>query len=169
MTQEQKSLLTITQELGQELSFQNLRMATAESCTGGLISSTLTDVPGSSLWFAGGVVAYSNTTKIEVLGVPEEIILAHGAVSRPCVEAMVQGIATLLHVPVALAVSGIAGPEGGTATKPVGTVWLAWTLTGQNWSRKFLFDGDRLSIKKQSTLAALLTLLDIIKNGAPSQ
>ena len=144
--------------LGQSLRSRRCRMATAESCTGGLVACTLTDVAGSSEWFEGGVVAYDNRVKMRLLGVPEEILVRHGAVSRACVESMVRGVCTLMDVPVGLAISGIAGPGGGTPDKPVGTVWVAWQSAGRVWSRDFSFDGSRREIKMQSMRAAIAEL-----------
>ena len=144
--------------LGQSLRSRRCRMATAESCTGGLVACTLTDVAGSSEWFEGGVVAYDNRVKMRLLGVPEEILVRHGAVSRACVESMVQGVCALMDVPVGLAISGIAGPGGGTPDKPVGTVWVAWQSAGRVWSREFSFDGSRREIKMQSMRAAIAEL-----------
>ena len=144
--------------LGQSLRSRRCRMATAESCTGGLVACTLTDVAGSSEWFEGGVVAYDNRVKMRLLGVPEEILVRHGAVSQACVESMVQGVCTLMDVPVGLAISGIAGPGGGTPDKPVGTVWVAWQSAGRVWSRDFSFDGSRREIKMQSMRAAIAEL-----------
>ena len=144
--------------LGQSLRSQRCRMATAESCTGGLVACTLTDVAGSSEWFEGGVVAYDNRVKMRLLAVPEEILVRHGAVSRACVESMVRGVCTLMDVPVGLAISGIAGPGGGTPDKPVGTVWVAWQSAGRVWSREFSFDGSRREIKMQSMRAAIAEL-----------
>lgn len=144
--------------LGQSLRSQRYRMATAESCTGGLVACTLTDVAGSSEWFEGGVVAYDNRVKMRLLAVPEEILVRHGAVSRACVESMVRGVCTLMDVPVGLAISGIAGPGGGTPDKPVGTVWVAWQSSGRVWSRDFRFDGTRREIKMQSMRAAIAEL-----------
>ena len=144
--------------LGQSLRSQRCRMATAESCTGGLVACTLTDVAGSSEWFEGGVVAYDNRVKMRLLGVPEEVLVRHGAVSRACVESMVRGVCTLMDVPVGLAISGIAGPGGGTPDKPVGTVWVAWQSAGRVWSRDFSFDGSRREIKMQSMRAAIAEL-----------
>jgi nicotinamide-nucleotide amidase len=145
--------------LGQTLRGQGLRMATAESCTGGLVASTLTDVAGSSDWFQGGIVAYGNEVKQRLLSVPEDVIARHGAVSQACVEGMVRGVCRLLDVPVGLAVSGIAGPGGGTLLKPVGTVWMAWEFCGRVWSREFLFTGSRRDIKTQSAWAAIEELV----------
>lgn len=153
--------------LGAALCAQGLRMGTAESCTGGLMASTLTDTPGSSAWFEGGVVSYDNRAKVRLLGISEDILSNHGAVSQECVEAMVCGLCTVLQVPVGIAVSGIAGPSGGTPEKPVGTVWMAWSVEGRVWSRAHYFIGTRKSVKEQSVLAGLSTLEDFLtKNGA---
>ena len=149
---------TMVARLGESLLVQGGRMATAESCTGGLVASVLTDVAGSSRWFEGAVVAYDNRVKMNLLGVPEEILIRHGAVSQACVESMVQGVCTLMDVPVGLAISGIAGPGGGTPDKPVGTVWVAWQSAGRVWSREFSFDGSRREIKMQSMRAAIAEL-----------
>lgn len=145
--------------LGQNLRAQGLRLATAESCTAGLVASALTDVAGSSDWFEGGVVAYSNQIKERLLCVSGDVFAQHGAVSQACVEAMVRGVCGLLDVPVGLAVSGIAGPGGGTLLKPVGTVWMAWEFCGRVWSREFLFKGSRRDIKTQSVWAAIEELI----------
>ena len=144
--------------LGDFLRQRDCRMATAESCTGGLAASTLTDVAGSSDWFEGGVVAYDNRIKMRLLAVPEEVLVRHGAVSRECVEAMVLGVCDLMRVPVGVAISGIAGPGGGSAEKPVGTVWMAWKCFERVWSGVFLFQGQRREIKVQSVHAAIFGL-----------
>lgn len=154
--------------LGAALSARGWRMGTAESCTGGLMASTLTDTPGSSAWFEGAVVAYDNRVKTGLLGVSGDILAGHGAVSRECVEAMVAGLCALLRVPAGIAVSGIAGPTGGSADKPVGTVWMAWSVERRIWSRMFHFAGDRATVKRRSVLAGLGELEDFLKkNGAP--
>lgn len=154
--------------LGGLLRARGWRMSTAESCTGGLMASTLTDVPGSSEWFEGGVVAYDNRVKARLLGVPEAVLARHGAVSRECVEAMAGGLCALMRVPVGIAVSGIAGPGGGSAEKPVGTVWMAWKVDGRIWSRMFCLDGERVDIKRRSVRAGLEELAAFLtENGAP--
>jgi len=145
--------------LGDYLRQHGWRMATAESCTGGLVASTLTDVAGSSEWFEGGVVAYDNRVKQKLLAVPEETLIRYGAVSQACVEAMVEGVCALLDVPAGLAISGIAGPGGGTVEKPVGMVWMAWKRDGRIWSRVYHFHGTRREIKLQSVHAAVAGLV----------
>ena len=157
----------LVHDLGEALRAHGWRLATAESCTGGLLASTLTDVPGSSEWFEGGVVAYDNRVKICLLSVDQDLLLGHGAVSRDCVEAMVRGLCRLLDVAVGLAISGIAGPSGGSSEKPVGTVWIACSLNGRVSSKVHHFAGDRLAIKEQSALTAVAELLDrLMKKGA---
>lgn len=154
-----RDLETMIVRLGESLLSQGGRMATAESCTGGLTASTLTDVPGSSRWFEGGVVAYDNRVKVNLLGVPEEVLIRHGAVSQACVESMVSGVCALMKVPVGLAISGIAGPDGGTPEKPVGLVWMAWRISRRVWSREFRFAGTRGEIKMSSVREAIAGLL----------
>ncbi len=139
-------------------------MATAESCTGGWISKVCTDIPGSSAWFERGFVTYSNEAKHEMLGVPEEKLLAFGAVSREVAESMATGV--LNHAPVqyGLAVTGVAGPDGGSDEKPVGTVWFAWSARGRvPESECCLFSGDRDDVRRKTVAHALLGLLHRIR------
>ena len=112
--------------LAQQLLARHWMMATAESCTGGLIAAACTDLAGSSAWFERGLVTYSNEAKTELLGVPAELIAQHGAVSEAVARAMAAGALARSQAQVAVAVTGVAGPGGGSASKPVGTVWLAW-------------------------------------------
>jgi len=130
-------------------------LAIAESCTGGLITSRLTDVPGSSRYVERGVVTYSNASKIELLGVPEEMIAAHGAVSEAVATAMAQGIRTRAQVDIGVGVTGIAGPDGGTPDKPVGTVCIAAISPADTRVRTFRFVGGREMVKFQASQAAL--------------
>ena len=146
---------TLEMVVGRMLLERQLTLAVAESCTGGLLGHRLTSVPGSSAYFERGVLAYSNRAKEELLGVPESILTAHGTVSGPCAEAMARGVATLAGAPCALAVTGIAGPDGGTPTKPVGTVFVGLAVRGETFARRFYFSGDRAAVKWQSTQAAL--------------
>lgn len=145
--------------LGQRLAAQGTTLATAESCTGGLVAARCTDVPGSSAWFVGGVVAYANEVKRDVLGVDPALLAAHGAVSEPVVRAMAAGVRRLTGARVAVAVSGVAGPDGGTPDKPVGTVWLA-VADGENvQATRFLFSGDRAAVRNATVEAAVEALL----------
>ncbi|MEQ1573422.1 MAG: competence/damage-inducible protein A [Vicinamibacterales bacterium] len=141
--------------LGDLLVARALRIAVAESCTGGLIASRLTDVPGSSRYLERGVVAYSNEAKTELLGVNADIIAEHGAVSEPVALAMANGIRSRARVDVGVGVTGIAGPDGGTPEKPVGTVVVAAATADWSRSRVFHFAGDRAQVKFQASQAAL--------------
>ncbi len=140
-------------------------MATAESCTGGLLSGLLTSLPGSSRWFQGGVVSYQDEVKRDLLKVPQTILEQHGAVSKETVQAMALGICGLLHVPVGVATSGIAGPDGGSVEKPVGTVCFGMAIDGLVMSDLFLFTGDRASIRRQTVVMALDLLLERLPAG----
>jgi nicotinamide-nucleotide amidase len=140
---------------GRLLVERGLTLAVAESCTGGLLGHRLTSIAGSSAYFERGVVVYSNRAKEELLGVPEAIIRTHGAVSAPCAEAMVRGICERSGSPCGLAVTGVAGPDGGSAAKPVGTVFVGLAVGDHVASRRFVFPGDRASVKWQSSQLAL--------------
>jgi PncC family amidohydrolase len=134
-------------------------VTTAESCTGGLLSGYITDVPGSSAYFSQGFVTYSNEAKTQMLGVPAELIERHGAVSEEVVAAMAAGARARAKATYALAISGIAGPDGGTAEKPVGTVCLALAGgAGDVQTRRFIFHGDREMIRDRSAKMALTML-----------
>ena len=137
---------------------QGVRLAVAESCTGGLIGTRLTEIPGSSDVFVGGVIAYDNAVKIELLGVPSTMLEEHGAVSEPVARIMADNVARRFGVAAGISVTGIAGPGGGTQAKPVGTVWLACTLNGELESRRSLFPGSRHEIRARAAQAALLLL-----------
>ncbi|WP_051822651.1 CinA family protein [Desulfonatronum thiodismutans] len=160
-----ENLEDIIRALGTELCKRSALLAAAESCTGGLISHEATNVSGSSGWFAGGVVAYANHVKQQVLGVPETVLTTHGAVSRETVLAMAQGARRLLGAQAALAVSGIAGPDGGTPEKPVGTVWMAWALGEAMHSALWRFSGTRLEIKHQTARVALEGMLNMVRKA----
>jgi nicotinamide-nucleotide amidase len=155
--------LTLTAALASELLRRRWRMASAESCTGGLIAAQCTELAGSSQWFDRGVVTYSNEAKTELLGVPATLIDAHGAVSEPVVRAMAEGLLARCPAHLAVAVTGIAGPSGGSEHKPVGTVWMAWALrNGPTWSACRVWPGDRQAVRRQTTdhvLAHALTCL----------
>ncbi len=141
--------------VGGALAAAGWTLATAESCTGGLIGHLVTNVPGSSNYYRMGVVAYSNEAKVRVLGVPEDLIARHGAVSEPVVRAMAEGVRSLGGADVAVSVSGVAGPGGGTPQKPVGTVWMA--VSGPQGTRAVLrrLEGDRGRIKRAAAWHAL--------------
>jgi len=145
-------------QLAGKLTALGWMLATAESCTGGLIACELTNVSGSSGWYVGGVVAYANSVKQALLDVPAETLAAHGAVSREVVLAMALGAARRLGAQCALSVSGVAGPTGGSPEKPVGTVWIGWAVNGVAEAELFRFDGDRLAVKRLSAMAAVCGL-----------
>lgn len=152
--------------LAQKSLDQAIRVTTAESCTGGWIAKSLTDLPGSSAWFEYGFVVYSNEAKTRLLGVPTEILEQHGAVSEAVVDALVRGALRVSGADLAVAVSGVAGPDGGSPEKPVGTVWLAWGKAGSGeittHCRQFLFSGDRESVRSQTVVQALDGLIDML-------
>lgn len=138
-------------------------LATAESCTGGMIAAACTDLAGSSQWFERGFVTYSNASKTDMLGVPAALIEQHGAVSEAVARAMADGV--LLHSPaqVSLAVTGVAGPTGGSADKPVGTVWFAWCVGGKTHSEIQHFAGDRSAVRAATVRTALQRLLGFLR------
>jgi nicotinamide-nucleotide amidase len=154
------SLLQLSNLLGEKLLARNWRVATAESCTGGGIASAITAIPGSSAWFEYGIVSYANQAKEKLLHVSPQTLLHDGAVSQAVVEQMVTGVLALSGAEIAVAVSGVAGPAGGSVEKPVGTIWFAWGLaSGEIYSQCFHFSGDRQSIQQQSVVQGLSGLL----------
>jgi len=145
--------------LAQQLLARHWMMATAESCTGGLIAAACTDVAGSSAWFERGLVTYSNEAKTDLLSVPAELIAQQGAVSEAVARAMVTGALARSRAQVAVAVTGVAGPGGGSASKPVGTVWLAWATPQGLWSERQVFAGDRAAVRQATVEHALEQLV----------
>jgi len=146
---------------------RGLTLGTAESCTGGMVAARLTDVPGSSDVVVGGIVAYANEVKLAQLGVDEATLSTFGAVSPEVARAMAEGARTRLGVDVAVAVTGIAGPGGGTADKPVGTVWIGWKRRGgYPQAQVFHFDGDRESVRRQTVAESLQGILRIVATVA---
>ena len=153
----------LAERLGVALRNAGLRLVTAESCTGGRIAEAVTALPGSSAWFDRGVVAYSNEAKRDMLAVSASLIEAHGAVSEPVVAAMAAGIGAGCADRAAVAVSGIAGPGGGSAAKPVGTVCIALVIGGASpRTRTVRFDGTRGEIRRQAACAAMADLIDAL-------
>lgn len=136
-------------------------MVTAESCTGGQIAGACTDLAGSSGWFECGFVTYSNEAKTAMLGVDAALIARHGAVSEPVARAMAQGALARSRAQVSVAVTGIAGPTGGSVAKPVGTVWFGWCVLGQVTSETRRFDGDRAAVRTATVRHALQRLLTL--------
>lgn len=157
-----EQLYTLAGRVGAVLARSGLVLATAESCTGGWVAECVTDIAGSSGWFDRGFVTYSNAAKCELLGVEPAVIEAHGAVSEETVKAMAAGALGRSRAQVAVAVSGIAGPAGGTPEKPVGTVWFAWQrLGGECRTRLERFEGDRRSVRRRAVTVALRGILEI--------
>ena len=152
-------LLVLAGEVATEVQQRKLMLVTAESCTGGWIAKTLTDLPGSSAWFDTGVVTYSYEAKEALLGVNPRTLEHAGAVSEETVLEMVSGALARFGAGVAVAVTGIAGPSGGTPDKPVGTVWIGWKRRGgYGHARLFHFPGDREAVRRQTVAAALVGL-----------
>jgi len=150
----------LVEQLATLLLHKGWRMATAESCTGGWIAKCCTDRAGSSAWFDRAYIAYSNEAKMDMLAVKPGVLQQYGAVSEVVARQMAQGALLASGVEAALAVTGIAGPDGGSAEKPVGLVWFAWAIRGQNASSDCReFGGDRESVRRQSVLHALRGLL----------
>lgn len=156
-------LQDLARAAGERLLARGEWLAAAESCTGGLIAKLCTDIPGSSRWFERALVTYSNASKHALLGVPDEVLQRAGAVSAETVQDMVQGLLRAAPVQWGLAVSGIAGPDGGSADKPVGTVWIGWGGSEVPLScSRFHFDGDRDTVRRHTAAAALQGLLVLL-------
>lgn len=154
-------------QIGRLLRERGLRLAVAESCTGGLVADRLTDVPGSSDYFLGGIVAYAYRAKVSLLNVSWDTLRAHGAVSRETVLEMARGARQALGADVAVSVSGIAGPGGGMPNKPVGTTWLGLSTEAEDRAALQTFQGDRRQNKEEAASAALRVLLDYLQ-GRPA-
>jgi len=154
-------ITVLSARLGEHMRRFNAQVSTAESCTGGGIAEAITRVSGSSAWFEAGYVTYSNRQKTRQLGVPEMLFGQVGAVSQEVVEAMVRGAQAASGARFAVAVSGVAGPDGGSPAKPVGTVWLAWADGSRVCSERRHFDGDREAVRRQTVIAALDGLLQL--------
>lgn len=155
--------------LGQQLLKANAQVSTAESCTGGGIAEAITRIPGSSAWFEAGYVTYSNRQKTRQLKVPEQLFGRVGAVSREVVEAMASGAQASSSAVFSVAVSGVAGPDGGSAEKPVGTVWICWAAAQQLVAECFQFAGDRDAVRRQTVKAALEGLIRLTNGEIPNR
>lgn len=164
-----EGITDLAAHLGAQLQRLGERVSTAESCTGGGIAEAITRIPGSSAWFDAGYVTYSNEQKTAQLGVPEALFPQVGAVSREVVEAMAIGARLRSGARFAVSVSGVAGPDGGSPDKPVGTVWLCWADGERRFPVRFHFDGDRLSVRRQSVAAALAGLSRLVVGENPVQ
>ena len=160
----EKTVQELAQVLGDKLSKAGLVAATAESCTGGGVAYAITEISGSSQWFDRGFVTYSNEAKIQMLGVEALVIKAFGAVSEQVVEAMAIGAVAHSDADIAVAISGIAGPEGGSVEKPVGTVCISWyNAHSACKTETYLFIGDRSDVRTQAIRLALLGLIEVIE------
>lgn len=179
MTPSDTRLTALALDLGEALRVRGARVACVESCTGGWIAKSLTDVPGSSAWFGWGWVTYANDAKRQLVGVPESVLTARGAVSEAAVAAMARAGRVLSGADFAVAVSGIAGPQGGTGEKPVGTVWFGWDGPATAVDRcaadvadrdvpgiteRRVFAGDRESIRRQAVAHALQGMLSLVES-----
>lgn len=152
-------------KLGKLLIKHGLNLATAESCTGGLVADRITNVPGSSEYFRGGIVAYAYEAKVALLDVSWDTLRAYGAVSKETVIEMARGARMALGADIAVSVSGIAGPGGGMPDKPVGTTWIGLSTTEGDWARVHVWQGDRLQNKKYSADAAFQLILDFLEGN----
>lgn len=159
--------MDLVAQIAERLLARGESLAVAESCTGGLVATWLTDLPGSSRWFERGLVTYSNRAKTELLDVPAALLERDGAVSERCVLAMADGLLRASPADWSISITGIAGPDGGTREKPVGTVWMAWMRRGGAASaQRFGFSGDRQAVRRQSAEAALAGLLERLDDAA---
>ena len=154
---------TLSEETGRKLRAVGLTIACAESCTGGLLTSVLTDVPGSSTYVMGSVVSYSNEVKNRILHVSAETLSVYGAVSEETARAMAEGIRNLMQTDLGVGITGIAGPDGGSAEKPVGLVYIAVTVDGKNAVQKNLFTGVRTEIKCAAVSKALVMVQEMLR------
>ncbi len=160
------SLEALARRVGEVLKKRAVMLTTAESCTGGLVAQTVTSIAGSSEWFERGFIAYTNLAKREMLGVETATLARFGAVSEQTARAMAEGALAHSHAQAALAVTGIAGPTGGTPEKPVGTVWFAWAgKAGETVTAKHAFQGDRDAVRRQAVHVALEGVLEFLKGN----
>jgi nicotinamide-nucleotide amidase len=153
----------LSQQLGELLLKKHWMLCTVESCTGGALASAITSIPGASQWFGYGFVTYANNAKQKLLQVSEKTLAELGAVSELAAKEMVSGAKELSAADVAIAVTGVAGPSGGSPEKPVGGVWFAFAMEGQIFTKHHVFQGDRLEIQSQAVGAALETLLALLE------
>ncbi|HAT39180.1 CinA family protein [Polynucleobacter necessarius] len=157
-------IVDLTKTLAQILLSRNWALSLAESCTGGLICANLVDLAGSSEWFERGYITYSNAAKTECLDVPEQVIEIYGAVSEEVAKAMADGARVNSGSNVAISITGITGPSGGSIEKPVGTVCFGWSTENQTSTKTMHFDGDRQNIRQQATEFALSELIALLRN-----
>ncbi len=166
MIHDDRALQERARSVGEAFLARRLSLAVAESCTGGLLAKVLTDGGGASAWFERGLVVYSNAAKQDLLGVPASVIDGHGAVSEAVAEALAVGLLGRAPVTHSVAITGVAGPEGGTPEKPVGTVWIGWGTPARVEAERFRFSGDRDAVRRASAAAALDGLLRRCREGA---
>ncbi len=167
MAQDDSDIYDLAVRVGEVLAARGLMAASAESCTGGQVAAAITAVPGSSGWYERGFVTYSNRAKEEMLGVHPGTLQSHGAVSEAVVAEMAEGAISASDARVSVAVSGVAGPGGGTAAKPVGLVCLAWARQGgETRTRTLQLDGDRARVQRQAVVVALRGMLDLLEGDA---
>jgi PncC family amidohydrolase len=150
-------------QIGELLQARGLKLALAESCTGGLVGNRITDIAGSSTYFLGGLISYGYEAKVDLLGVQWETLNSKGAVSREVVLEMARGARKVLNADIAVSVSGIAGPGGAMPGKPVGTTWIGLVTNDGEWAKLFQFSGNRVQNKSQAAEAALQLLLDLLQ------
>lgn len=162
MVSEQNLLAQLAVKVGNRLRDERLMLASAESCTGGLVAAAITDISGSSNWFERGFVTYSNQAKTEMIGVPPELIDRHGAVSEPVARAMAEGALLNSRAQISVSITGVAGPGGGTADKPVGMVCFAWSNRLSTIVETKHFKGDRTQVRSQAAQHALRGILDLL-------
>lgn len=160
-----KALLQKAQTIGKLLLAQQAKVTTAESCTGGAVAASITAIEGSSAWFDGGFVTYSNKMKTQLLGVPSVVIAEQGVVSEAVVKLMVIGACENTQAEYGIALSGVAGPSGGTEAQPVGTICVAWGAPKAVFAQTFYFEGSRDSVREQATAAALLGLTQYLQDA----
>ena len=156
--------IDLTKTLAQILLSRNWTVSLAESCTGGLVCATLTELAGSSEWFERGYITYRNEAKTECLNVSAQLIQSHGAVSEQVAKAMAEGARIHSRSDVAISITGIAGPTGGSAEKPVGTVCFGWATDNQTLTKTMCFDGDRQAVRQQATEFALTELIALLRS-----
>jgi nicotinamide-nucleotide amidase len=163
-------LARLAVELGAVLRRKRLKLAVAESCTGGWVAKCVTDVAGSSQWFDRGFVAYTNRAKQDLLGVSPQALLQFGAVSAQVAKEMAEGALIRSNADATLSITGIAGPDGGSPDKPVGTVWLGWAVRGQPAeTRQMRFDGDRDMVRRAAVAASLARMVELIETPLATQ
>lgn len=161
------TLTTLATIVGTRLKAAGAMLVTAESCTGGWVGEAVTAIAGSSEWFERGFITYSNEAKQEMLGVRAGTLERHGAVSEETAREMAAGALVHSHGSIAVAITGVAGPSGGSPAKPVGTVCLAWARDGRVQAETRCFDGDRDSVRRQSVIRALQGVIELLDEGAP--